>query len=144
MRYFAARLALLAWRSSYLGMFITCKRFLSHFKPLFTLNLPCKITVRLTWQCLPALSLSRHRWPDRWMETCSKLLLIWPTQEQRAKREKIKTGEKRNRMKGDRQEERRKTLKEWKRMTGKESRDFLTHWRLNFSPDSDMSMYSFY
>lgn len=62
------------------------------FEPLFTLNLPCKITVLLRWQRLPAPSRSRHRWPDRWMETCSKLLLIWPTQEQRAKREKIKTG----------------------------------------------------
>lgn len=42
------------------------------------------------------------------VETCSKLLLLWPTQEQREKREKIKTGEQRRGMKRPRQAGRRK------------------------------------
>lgn len=46
------------------------------------------------------------------VETCSKLLLLWPTQEQREKREKIKTGEQGRGMKrvkeGGREKEKQK------------------------------------
>lgn len=45
------------------------------------------------------------------VETCSKLLLLWPTQEQREKREKIKTAEQRRGMMRQRETGREKKNK---------------------------------
>ena len=52
------------------------------------------------------------------VETCSKLLLLWPTQEQAEKREKIKTGEHRRGMcreRGRIKKRKRKCKGEWER-----------------------------
>lgn len=46
------------------------------------------------------------------VETCSKLLLLWPTQEQREKREKMKTGQQRRGMRREGEGEKKKREEE--------------------------------
>lgn len=90
--------------SIFLGMFITCKRFLSYYRTsiYFAFTVPDNSIPHMAMLAL----LSHFRDIDGLIgevETCSKPLLLRPTQEQREKREKIKTGEQRRGMKKERE-----------------------------------------
>lgn len=85
-------------------MFITCKRFLSYYRTsiYFAFTVPDNSIPHMAMLAL----LSHFRDIDGLIgevETCSKPLLLRPTQEQREKREKIKTGEQRRGMKKERE-----------------------------------------